>query len=122
MKSFLILLSSLLLVATTNASPAATSQNSKESAKKDSIAQGKIFVQTACTACHSTMVIDSAHKSHKAWIKTLEKMVKQGMPKIPAAFEASIIEYLAQEHGEKKSSARENRGPWGDRRNANPLW
>jgi len=122
MKFIRINLIALLLVSMTSSNLVAAPQTSKGSTKKDSIAQGKVFVQTACTACHSTMVINSANKSQSAWIKTLEKMVKQGMPKIPATFEASIIEYLSQEHGEKKSNARENRGPWGDRRNANPLW
>jgi hypothetical protein len=122
MKPIRIVLIPLLLVSTISISLVAMPQSSKERGKKRSMAQGKVFVQTACTACHSTMVIDNAYKGQKAWIKTLEKMVKQGMPKIPATFESSIIEYLSHEQGEKKSKARENKGPWGDRRNANPLW
>lgn len=122
MKLIRIILITVLLVSATGIRLAALPQSSKSSTKKDLKAQGKIFVQTACTACHSTMVIKGANKSQSAWIKTMEKMVKQGMPKIPATFEAAIIEYLSQEHGEKQSDSRENRGPWGDRRNANPLW
>ncbi|MDA7680440.1 hypothetical protein OAH36_02325 [Verrucomicrobia bacterium] len=122
MKFIRINLFALLLVGVASNNLVAAPQSSKGKTKKDSIAQGKVFVQAACTACHSTMVINNANKSQSGWIKTLEKMVKQGMPKVPATFEASIIEYLTQEHGKIQSGARENRGPWGDRRNANPLW
>jgi len=97
-------------------------QESEEGARKAAAAKGKVLVQTACTACHSLMVIQNANKNRESWKKTLEKMTQQGMPKVPAAFEASMIEFLTQNHGEKTVEARKNRGPWGDSRNANPLW
>lgn len=68
------------------------------------------------------MVIENAYKNREGWLKTIAKMEKQGMLKIPKNIQVSIIEFLSEAQGEKSSKTRENRGPWGDRRNANPLW
>ena len=94
----------------------------KDPPKQPSAVSGKQFVQVVCTTCHSKMVIDNAQKTRSAWIKTLEKMTDQGMPKLPKTIEASILDYLQSEQGEQSHALRKNRGPWADRRNANPLW
>jgi len=122
MKSISTAINSLILLGITSMGLVAMPQESEETNTKAAAVKGKVLVQTACTACHSLMVIQNANKNSVSWKKTLEKMTQQGMPKLPAAFESSMIEFLTQNHGEKKVEARENKGPWGDRRNANPLW
>jgi cytochrome c5 len=84
--------------------------------------QGKAIVAATCTACHSQMVVDNAAKSRPAWKKTLKKMADQGMPALPPQFEPLILDYLTATQGPKTGHDRVNEGPWGDRRNANPLW
>lgn len=84
--------------------------------------QGEDIVRTTCVTCHSKRLIDHASKSRLDWEKTLTKMQQQGMPPIPKAFLAPLLDYLVREHGPRKREDRENRGPWGDVRNANPLW
>lgn len=83
---------------------------------------GEPIVKVACSACHSLMVIDNASKDLDAWSKTLTKMEQQGMPPMPSSFRDSVLSYLTQNHGPTKVPSRENTGPWGDRRNSNPLW
>ena len=117
MKCFQLLLASTLLFSFTGAVP-----QSIPNPDPSSVVQGKPFVQALCTTCHSKMVIDNAHKNRAAWAKTLEKMEGQGLAKLPKAIESSILDYLQMEHGEEKEASRENKGPWADRRNANPLW
>ena len=83
---------------------------------------GEPLVKVACTACHSLMVIDNAGKDHDAWSKTLTKMEQQGMLPIPSSLRDAVLSYLALNHGPNPTPARENTGPWADRRNTNPLW
>ncbi len=90
----------------------ATPQESETTERKSSNKQGEILVQTACTTCHSMMVINNAGKSREGWQKTFKKMREQGMPQVPAAFETSMIEFLTENHGEGMTREREQ-GPLG---------
>ncbi len=84
--------------------------------------QGGALVNALCVTCHSTMLIDNARKTSGDWKKTLLKMQKQGMPELPPALLETLVQYLATARGIPTDNNRQNRGPWADWRNANPLW
>lgn len=95
---------------------------SAEPQKERSIKQGAIFVQAACTVCHSNMMIQAARKDRQDWEQTLAKMEKQGMQPLPASIKAKILEFLSHEQGREKQSQPKSSLPWGSAANANPLW
>ena len=117
----LIFLSSLSLRATPgNQEP----DNAKDRTSVDESVdrKGSIFVQTACTACHSAMVIESARKDEKGWVKTLAKMEQQGMQPLPPAIKASILQFLTEEHGPDTKRKQPAYLPWAGQADANPIW
>ena len=86
------------------------------------IAKGKTYVQVTCNVCHSTMIIEAAHKTEAKWRKTLSKMETQGMAKIPATLEPSILAYLVAEQGPAAKQEKKAPLPWADKSTTNPLW
>lgn len=91
-------------------------------AQDKAVEQGQSLVNALCASCHSTMLVNNARKTGGDWRKTLSKMERQGMPKLPPALRELLVRYLATSLGISDGNLRQNSGPWADRRNANPLW
>jgi hypothetical protein len=68
-------------------------------ATDESTAAGKEAEQQACTACHSTRLIDSQRLSRAAWTRELDKMIGWGAP---AAERQLLIDYLSSEYSDAK--------------------
>ena len=86
------------------------------------VRQGQSLVTILCASCHSTMLVYNARKTSVDWRKTLSKMEKQGMPKLPTSLQEPLIQYLTTALGIPINNPRQNYGPWADHRNTNPLW
>lgn len=91
-------------------------------AQDKAVEQRQSLVNALCASCHSTMLVNNARKTGGDWRKTLSKMERQGMPKLPPALRELLVRYLATSLGISDGNLRQNSGPWADRRNANPLW
>lgn len=105
--------------------PASHSPASAKTAPQDqddAVGQGQSLVNVLCASCHSTMLVNNARKTRGDWRKTLSKMEKQGMPKLPPSLREPLIQYLATALGLSNGNLRQNYGPWASLRNVNPLW
>ncbi len=69
--------------------------------------QGWQLVRDNCTECHTTQIITQNSGTREVWKSRLAWMQEtQGLGKLEAALESSILNYLAENYGQRTSSRR----------------
>ena len=84
-----------------------TSAQDTESDERLIIDDGWQAVQENCTECHSTLLITQNSGSKTVWESRIRWMQEtQGLQQLEESLEESILNYLAQNYGQKESSRR----------------
>ena len=84
-----------------------TSAQDTESDERLIIDDGWQAVQENCTECHSTLLITQNSGSKTVWESRIRWMQEtKGLQQLEESLEESILNYLAQNYGQKESSRR----------------
>ena len=84
-----------------------TSAQDTESVERLIVDDGWQAVQENCTECHSTLLITQNSGSKAVWESRIRWMQEtQGLQQLEDSLEESILNYLAQNYGQKESSRR----------------
>ena len=87
--------------------PQNTSAQDTESVERLIVDDGWQAVQENCTECHSTLLITQNSGSKTVWESRIRWMQEtQGLQQLEESLEESILNYLAQNYGQKESSRR----------------
>lgn len=87
--------------------PQNTSAQDTESVERLIVDDGWQAVQENCTECHSTLLITQNSGSKAVWESRIRWMQEtQGLQQLEESLEESILNYLAQNYGQKESSRR----------------
>ena len=83
------------------------SAQNTEHVEKLIVDDGWQAVQENCTECHSTLLITQNSGSKAVWESRIRWMQEtQGLQQLEDSLEESILNYLAQNYGQKESSRR----------------
>jgi hypothetical protein len=85
--------------------------------------EGRDVVLAACTGCHTTDLIVSAHMSRKSWDTTLTWMEEtQGLEPLEPDVRKTILDYLEKTQGLEGADDGAS-SPWAHPRyRPNPIW
>jgi hypothetical protein len=86
--------------------------------------EGREIVIAACTGCHNTDIIVSAHMGRKSWDATLTWMQEtQGLAPLVPEVRKIILDYLEKTQGLADDEAEGTSSPWAyPLYRPNPLW
>ncbi len=89
-------------------SPLQTSTAQEASQPDDLVKrEGWQLVQENCTECHSTQIITQNSGTREVWKSRILWMQEtQGLGELEATLEATILDYLAENYGQKTASRR----------------
>ena len=94
----------LLTLSTSGDSIAQTSTTANELIRE----QGWELVRDNCTECHSSQIIVQNSGTREVWKSRIEWMQdSQGLGELGPELEASILDYLATNYGQKSASRRQ---------------